>query len=942
MRLLFSLFLLHCSFFLSAQTIPASVDREAHVPFSLSEEGTSRDTPENLVGFTQTGTALIVYTDEGDSLWIQAYRPDIVGVEYMLEGYVPPPSYSVVLEPDPDLPLVVTESADTIYYSVGNLEVQIDKSGLFPHFFWKGEWVAQQFLSNLQPNGAFSIQMTDEGNSYQGLGSRTDHRLQGSYSIYNQAQYGYDGNATNLNITTPFALSSAGYGVFWDNHWDATINIVGQFTPQLTYQASGGAMRSFLLFGDTPGEVIEDVSLLTGRQPLPPRWALGYIQSRFGYEYESEARGIVEDMLAADFPLDALVLDLYWFGEPGDMGNLDWDYNRFPNPVEMIQDFEDLGVKTILITEPYVTEQSTNFDLVTQNEWVGTDPQGNPQIVPNFWAGPAVLLDLFKPEALDWFWERYDVRIQEGIAGWWCDLGEPEVHPDDMQFVDGSAVELHNVYSLEWARFLHDRYREHYPEQRLFNLIRSGFSGMQRYQTFPWSGDVSRTISGFEAQMPIMRNMGISGVGYMHSDAGGFAGSQSDELYQYWLQQSAFSPIMRPHGSGEPTEPIFYPASVQQAVRKYAKLRRRMLPYNYTLAWENTTQGKPLVRPPYYDLEWDAVQAGTGYEGIYEDLADLGLYSPVYLWGPNLLIAPRVDLVASTPFQHLGRWINWHTDETYFFPDYPEPALEENYSWPEGEGELTVLAKEGAFVPMVPDFPTMDDYSTQHLLMHYFPGQLASVDTYTLFEDDGKNPYSLEDSLFQLLGFSGFIGEDTLSIHFTREGSYPDGHDQRQLEFILHRMDTVYHVWFDSIQLTEYTSWTAYQNAEQGYFYDIDKYWLWVKVDWENPEGWIHLGDFDLIVNPVEVSQQNVGVSPNWNLSPNPTREVVLVSWEDVVVTRVRLLDLNGRKIRSFQPDDSKLAGQLEIPLLGLPAGMYWVSMEGPGWVDTQRLVKVE
>jgi oligosaccharide 4-alpha-D-glucosyltransferase len=188
-------------------------------------------------------------------------------------------------------------------------------------------------------------------------------------------------------------------------------------------------MRSFLLFGDTPGEVIEDVSLLTGRQPLPPRWALGYIQSRFGYEYESEARGIVEDMLAADFPLDALVLDLYWFGEPGDMGNLDWDYNRFPNPVEMIQDFEDLGVKTILITEPYVTEQSTNFDLVTQNEWVGTDPQGNPQVVPNFWAGPAVLLDLFKPEALDWFWERYDARIQEGIAGWWCDLGEPEVYP---------------------------------------------------------------------------------------------------------------------------------------------------------------------------------------------------------------------------------------------------------------------------------------------------------------------------------------------------------------------------------------------------------------------------------------------------------------------------------------------------------------------------------
>jgi alpha-glucosidase (family GH31 glycosyl hydrolase) len=99
--------------------------------------------------------------------------------------------------------------------------------------------------------------------------------LIGGYGLVNQAQYGYDGSANTLNITIPFSLSSAGYGILWDNQQDALVDLSNQIEPEYTYLASGGAMRSFLLFGDTPGEVIEDVSLLTGRQPLPPSLGFG-------------------------------------------------------------------------------------------------------------------------------------------------------------------------------------------------------------------------------------------------------------------------------------------------------------------------------------------------------------------------------------------------------------------------------------------------------------------------------------------------------------------------------------------------------------------------------------------------------------------------------------------------------------------------------------------
>ena len=116
-----------------------------------------------------------------------------------------------------------------------------------------------------------------------------------------------------------------------------------------------------------------------------------------------------------------------------------------------------------------------------------------------------------------------------------------------------------------WADILQTNYAKAYPDERLFNLARSGWAGMQRNSVFPWSGDINRSWSGLQAQVPVMLGMGQAGVGYMHSDAGGFCvGGVDAELYTRWLQMASLCPILRPHGEGGAARALLVSGTLQK------------------------------------------------------------------------------------------------------------------------------------------------------------------------------------------------------------------------------------------------------------------------------------------------------------------------------------------------------------------------------------------
>ncbi|MBD2723995.1 hypothetical protein IC234_17845 [Hymenobacter sp. BT189] len=639
---------------------------------------------------------------------------------------------------------------------------------------------------------------------------RRGHRLE----LYNQAHYGSQNNEPNLNIALPTVLSSRGYMLFFDNHAPGYLDLGKTDKNVLEYGGEGlTSLSYFVITGRNQAEILERYTALTGRQPLPPRWALGLIQSRFGYQSDAEMQNVAARMRRENFPLDALVLDLYWFGGTTRQGDLAWDRSKFPDPAGMMSRLNKQGVKTVLISEPYVMLTSRNDSTVRTQGLVGTTAAGQPFTVGSFWAGPASLLDVFKPQTRDWLWGYYKQLHQEGAAGWWSDLGEPENHPEAMQHAAGPARAVHNAFGQSWAGILSEGYAKDFPDERVFNLARSGWAGMQRNSVFPWSGDINRSWSGFQAQIPVMLGMGQGGVGYMHSDAGGFCvGGIDPELYTRWLQMASLCPILRPHGSGVPPEPYYYPDPYKSSVRNAVQLRYQLLPYLYTLAWQNTARGLPLVRamdfnnrypviPPPPPSKADylvEVAAADDWEKpkkehFYRDIDTsapldslvtkaLALANDQYLLGPNLLVAPvlhpsqrRCNVLIPS-----GNWIDFYTNQTY--------AGSSVVGVPAPLAHTPLLVRGGAFLPMTSYRPSTALYRPDTLLLRYYPDPSASESEFTMYDDDGHSAQALARRQYETLTARGFCTPMQTDVILSSNGEYPGQPVFRFLRLLVQRV----------------------------------------------------------------------------------------------------------------------------------------------------------
>ena len=614
--------------------------------------------------------------------------------------------------------------------------------------------------------------------------NRRGYRL----DLYNQAHYGSQNNEPNLNITLPTVLSSRGYMLFFDHHAAGYLDLGKTDKNVLEYGGENlTSLSYYVITGRNQAEILDRYTALTGRQPLPPRWALGLIQSRFGYKTDAEMQQVASRMRRENFPLDALVLDLYWFGGTKKQGDFTWAQPNFPDPAGMMRRLNQQGVKTILISEPYVMRASRNDSLVRTQGLIGTTTAGKPYTVASFWAGPASILDVFKPSARAWLWGNYKRLHDQGVAGWWSDLGEPENHPEAMQHVAGPTRAVHNAYGQVWAGILQDNYTQEYPNERVFNLARSGWAGLQHNSVFPWSGDINRSWSGYQAQIPVMLGMGQGGVGYMHSDAGGFCvGGIDSELYTRWLQMASLCPILRPHGEGVPPEPYYYPDPYKSAVREAVQLRYRLLPYLYTLAWQNTTTGAPLVRAMDYDASVNEESGMSEAEVFSSSSSLIEAYNNQYLLGPNLLVAPVLN-----PSQRRrnvvlpgGNWVDFISNQTY--------AGGQTVGVLAPLAHTPVLVRAGAFLPMTAYRPSTARYRPDTLQVRYYPDPSAPESSFTLYEDDGHSAQALAKKQFELLTLTGRCDAGKADISFKSDGGHYAGQPARRtVELFIQRVAAI-------------------------------------------------------------------------------------------------------------------------------------------------------
>lgn len=639
-----------------------------------------------------------------------------------------------------------------------------------------------------------------------------------SLVMYNRQNYGYTGDdprISQMGITMPYFVSDLGYGVLFDDYNEALL-VLGD---TITYTSDTPKPLSYYFIngnGDISG-VTSGFTELTGRQNLPPFWSLGYITSKYGYHNQDEATGAVDSLKNAGYPVDGIVLDLYWYGEETDMGRLAWDPAQWPDHRKMLSDLKDRGVNTVLISQPYINKKGAidNYNLLSAEGMLVKDSLGKTHDVTT-WVGDAGMFDVSNTKTREWLWNRLRPLTEEGVAGWWGDLGEPEVHPLTAVHANGeTASQFHNVYGNEWSRIIYEGLRRDFPDMRPLLMMRGGTAGLQRYSVFPWTTDVSRSWGGLQPQVKLMLSSGLSGLAYMGSDLGGFAvdpeNPRDEELYVRWVQMGAFSPTMRTHAQLQP-EPYHYPEQ-EEILKRFVRMRYEWLPYNYTLAYENATKGWPLARP----LNFAGDNADPKYAGVEDE----------YLWGPEVLVAPVMEKGArerKVVFP-AGEWISWNNPSQRF-----KGETEANVKAP--LGELPLFVRAGAFIPQYPqEIGNTSQYNPALLTIRYFPSDKETE--YVLFDDDRKNPGSIAEGKFQLTYFTGHKkgGEVEISLR-TNGGSYAGMPESRLLTFEIPDVAKP-----KSVSLSGGTPLPEFGGVagirQYGWSYDRDSRTLFVRFAWD-------------------------------------------------------------------------------------------------------------
>lgn len=592
----------------------------------------------------------------------------------------------------------------------------------------------------------------------------------------------YDAGADPMYICIPVYLGLHGQGsylVFYENSFDAQF----RFSDVATATFEGGALRYYVAIG-APAQLLERYTDLTGRAPLPPRWALGYHQSHWGYRTEEAVRRTYQGFEAHDLPLSVIHLDI---DVQTGFRAFTIDPDRFPNLSGFIRELLDHGVQFVTILNPGIKfSRASNLFLEGCVLDAFCKLADGRLVVGPVWPGWCVFPDFTKPAVRKWWSRQYEYLLDVGVAGFWHDMNEPAAFilwgdrslppratQHDMEGRGGNHLEAHNVYGLLQAQAAYESLCQSRPQQRPFIVSRAGWAGLQRY-AWTWTGDIECTWTALRQTISTIAGLGLSGVPYSGPDIGGFQGNPTAELYLRWFQMCSFVTFCRTHSANNVDDrtPWTYGEPTLSIIRAFLQLRYRLLPYFYTLTWETSRTGAPPVRP----LFW-------------ADPANPALWNvdDAFLLGEQLLICPifqegqRARQVILPP----GRW--------YHFWD--DAVLEQAATLDAPLEHIPVLVKAGTILPMELDgfnLLPQKTFINKRLILHLYPPTEATSE-FTLYTDagDGYGPSRLDRLQMRPIA-------DGLDLTWESAGdfAFPYGGIQVQL----HGM-TVQQAWVDGTEI---------------------------------------------------------------------------------------------------------------------------------------------
>jgi alpha-glucosidase len=499
-----------------------------------------------------------------------------------------------------------------------------------------------------------------------------------TYRLWNRDPGGSWGAGQDpLYCSIPVTVGLHEHGPVWaftENSYEATVTVgrVAHAGHGASFDFSDGALRTYVAVGALD-ELLETATSLLGAPQMPPRWALGYHQSRWGWRDDRVVTDVLEGFASRQIPVSALHLDIDHMDQ---FRVFTFDASRYGHVRELAAAARETGTRLVAIVDPAV-RRDPSFELyaegVSGSHFV-VDRHGRVEH-GTVWPGWAAFPDFARASTRAWWSTKYVELTEHGIAGAWHDMNEPTsitlwgdrtlprdaVHDFDGR--PGTHAEAHNLYGLFMDMAGHEALRR--DATRPFVLSRSGWAGLARY-AWHWTADVESSPGGLAQQVPTMLGLGLSVVPFTGTDIGGFSGIPTPELYVRWLELGIVSPFCRTHcvlGSPD-REPWRFPAPFDMAIERLIRARYRLLPHLYRLAEEAHRTGAPMLRP----AAWPIADTPTGA------LARTDLF----FLGDELAVVPVADPEATSVGVTLpaGRWRRVHLCASGPGPSQPTAPIE--------------------------------------------------------------------------------------------------------------------------------------------------------------------------------------------------------------------------------------------------------------------------
>jgi alpha-glucosidase len=557
--------------------------------------------------------------------------------------------------------------------------------------------------------------------------------------------------------------SGVAYGLLYDNLSDTVFDMGKEIDAYhgdyRYYHAADGDIDYYLIYGPALKDVVQRISVIIGRIQRPPRWALGYLGSGMGYTDSPDAAVRLDDFID-ECRRHAIPCDMFHLSSGYSMGNngkryvFVWNRDRVPDPYSVAGTFHDGGMKVAANIKPCLLTTHPEYGEAASEGVFLRDADG--PHVADFWGGKGSYIDFTSPVGYQWWKDRVRSRILEyGIDATWNDNNEYEIWDDEVQCEGfGRPIrisQLRPLQALLMTRASYESQLEYNPADRPFVLARSGCPGIQRYaQT--WSGDNSSGWDTLKYNIPMGLGFSMSGQPNTGHDVGGFWGDvPSPELLVRWVQNGIFHPRFSIHSwrlDGSATEPWTHP-EVIDIIREMIRLRYRLVPYLYSLFAHAENTGEPIIRPLVYEFPGDPNVVDESFDFL---LGDGLLVASVFVEGAR---EREVYLPAGTRWcdVYRGDWLEGGQCVTL-----PAP-LE----------RPTVLAREGAIIPLGPPMERVRESADDRRELWLFPGTSEREDHFDITEDDGTSMRYIEGAE-TVIRISMSTTERRINVSVSRSG----------------------------------------------------------------------------------------------------------------------------------------------------------------------------